>query len=85
MALYTLTMKWDPPNDGEPLDAVERALVAEKIRAAFDFMGWTLEVVNDWRICSRGRKLTNSGSQASQKGAKIPAAGESKDPSGRWR
>jgi hypothetical protein len=46
MALYTHQMHgWDPPHDREPLDSRERTRIIEHIRAAFDFMGWTLEVV----------------------------------------
>jgi hypothetical protein len=44
MALYTSSMeKWDPPHNGQPLDATERARIVENIRAAFDFMGWILD------------------------------------------
>ena len=47
MALYTRTMKWDPPDDRQPLDQTDRTRITENIRAAFDFMGWTLQVVDE--------------------------------------
>jgi hypothetical protein len=34
--------KWDPPHDDQRLGSIEVSRIIENIRAAFDYMGWTL-------------------------------------------